>query len=113
VGAAAASDDWLAGHPPAWTWFTDYPPSEIDPAHPIVGCVQAAARELGIESRAEGIDTAYDGALLTRFGSTPSPAFGPGDLARAHAPDEWVGVEELVTCARLYARVIAAWCGME
>ena len=113
VARAAAADDWLAEHPPRWSWYTDYPPSEIDSTHPIVACVQAAARELGIESAAEGIDTAYDGALLTRFAATPSPAFGPGDLARAHAPDEWVGVEELVTCARLYARVIPAWCGVE
>ena len=24
-------DDWLAEHPPTWSWYTDYPPSEIDP----------------------------------------------------------------------------------
>ena len=59
----------------------------------------------------EGIDTTYDGALLTRLAGVPSPAFGPGDLGRAHAPDEWVGVDELVLGARAYARAICAWCG--
>lgn len=111
VSAAAAADDWLAVHPPRWTWYTDYPPSELDPTSPIVATVQAAARELGIEARVAGIDTAYDGALLTRFAATPSPACGPGELARAHAPDEWVAIDELIVCARLYARVLMAWCG--
>jgi len=111
--AARDEDGWLAEHPPTWTWYTDYPPSEIDPATPIVDVVRAAAGELGIDAVPEGIDTTYDGALLTLFAMTPSPAFGPGDLARAHAVDEWVGIDELVLGARLYARVIAAWCGPE
>ena len=111
VAGAAAADDWLAVHPPAWSWYTDYPPSEIDPGAAIIPAVQDAARPLGVVVAARGIDTTYDGALLTRFADTPSPAFGPGDLSRAHAPDEWVGIDELVLGAKLYARVILAWCG--
>ncbi|MGH3075648.1 MAG: M20/M25/M40 family metallo-hydrolase, partial [Gaiellales bacterium] len=110
--AAAAADGWMAEHRPTWSWYTDYPPSEIDLASPIVGAVQAAASELGIAAAAEGIDTTYDGALLTLFADTPSPAFGPGDLRRAHAVDEWVGIDELVLGACAYARVICAWCGV-
>jgi acetylornithine deacetylase len=113
VTAAAADDGWLAEHPPAWSWYTDYPPSEIDPEAPIVDVVRDVGRELGVDVEPEGIDTTYDGALLTLFAGTPSPAFGPGDLSRAHAPDEWVGIDELVLGARLYARAIVAWCGRE
>jgi acetylornithine deacetylase len=112
VAAVAAEDDWLAEHPPAWSWYTDYPPSEIDPDSPIIAVAQEAGRDLGFEIRAEGIDTTYDGALLTLFAQTPSPAFGPGDLSRAHAPDEWVGIEELVLGAKVYARAISHWCGV-
>jgi acetylornithine deacetylase len=111
VTDAAARDSWLAEQPPSWSWFTDYPPSEIDPEAPIIGVVQEAGRELGVDVRPEGIDTTYDGALLTLFAGTPSPAFGPGDLRRAHAPDEWVGIDELALSARLYARAMVAWCG--
>jgi len=112
VAEAAGVDDWLAEHPPTWSWYTDYPPSEIDSASEIVATVRQVGAELGIDVRPEGIDTTYDGALLTLFADTPSPAFGPGALARAHAPNEWVGIDELVLSARLYARVIAAWCGL-
>lgn len=111
VAGAAADDDWLAANPPAWSWFTDYPPCEIDLATPIVDVVREASRPLWVEVRPRGIDTTYDGALLSLFAETPSPAFGPGTLDRAHAPDEWIGIDELVLGARLYARVIAAWCG--
>jgi acetylornithine deacetylase len=110
VTDVASADDWLAEHPPTWSWYTDYPPSEIDPASPIVAVAQEAGRDLGLDVRAEGIDTTYDGALLTLFAETPSPAFGPGDLTRAHAPDEWVGIDELVVGAKLYARAISLWC---
>jgi acetylornithine deacetylase len=113
VAAAAAADDWLAARPPSWSWYTDYPPSEIDPGADIVGAVQRAVADLGVEALAEGIDTTYDGALLTLFAGTPSPAFGPGDLRRAHAPDEWVGIDELILGARAYARVLGDWCGVE
>jgi acetylornithine deacetylase len=111
VAEAAAADGWLAANPPTWSWYTDYPPSEIDPQAPIVSVVCEVAAGLGVDSVAEGIDTTYDGALLTLFADTPSPAFGPGDLRRAHAVDEWVGIDELVLGARLYARAIVAWCG--
>jgi acetylornithine deacetylase len=107
----AAHDDWLEAHPPRWTWATDYPPSEIDHGEAIVAVASEAARAVGGGGVPEGIDTTYDGALLTRLAGVPSPALGPGDLGRAHAPDEWVGIDELRAGARAYVRAIAAWCG--
>jgi acetylornithine deacetylase len=109
----AAHDDWLRANPPQWTWATDYPPSEIDHGEAIVAVASEAARAVGGGGVPEGIDTTYDGALLTRLAGVPSPALGPGDLGRAHAPDEWVGIDELRAGARAYVRAIAAWCGLE
>src|SRR6185312_6592929 len=97
-------EGWLAEHPPGWTWHTDYPPSEIPEDSEIIGCVCEAMADLAIDPQLTGIDTTYDGALLTILADTPSPAFGPGDLRRAHAPEEWVGVDELVAGARAYVR---------
>jgi acetylornithine deacetylase len=111
VERAAGRDDWLVANPPVWTWATDYPPSEIDPDGEIVAVASEAAAAVGADGRAEGVDTTYDGALLTRLAGVPSPAFGPGDLGRAHAPDEWVGVDELAQAARAYARAVSSWCG--
>jgi acetylornithine deacetylase len=112
VASAAAVDDWLREHPPTWSWSTDYPPAEIAPDEEIIAVALGAAKEVGGTHGAVGIDTTYDGALLTLFARTPSPAFGPGDLGRAHAPNEWVGVDELVQSAKAYARAITCWCGV-
>jgi acetylornithine deacetylase len=111
VEAATGDDDWLQANAVRWRWATDYPPSEIDPAEPILAVARAAAAAIGADSHHEGIDTTYDGALLTRLAGVPSPAFGPGDLRRAHALDEWVGIDELAAGARAYARALLAWCG--
>ena len=100
----------MRSHPPSWTWFTDYPPSELESDAPILATAKDAGQSLGLAVESLGIDTTFDGALLTRLAGIPSAAFGPGDLGRAHAPNEWVGVDELVLCARLYARILMSWC---
>jgi acetylornithine deacetylase len=110
VAAAAGADEWLSEHPPRWTWHCDYPPAEMT-GHPINDVVQGACRALGLPCAVVGIDTTFDGALLTCLGATTCPAFGAGDLRRAHKPDEWIGVDELVRGAQLYARVLVDWCG--
>lgn len=112
VGRACEGDDWLQEHPPSWTWMLDYPSSEIDAGAHIVTAAQAAARRVGGGGELVGLDSGFDGALLSTIYGIPSPAFGPGDLRRAHATDEWVGVSELVDAARAYAQVIVDWCGV-
>jgi acetylornithine deacetylase/succinyl-diaminopimelate desuccinylase-like protein len=43
--------------------------------------------------------------LFVNEGNTPCVMYGPGDVRRAHAADEFVPLEEVVTCAR----VLAVW----
>lgn len=112
VTEATAASDWLAAHPVTYSWATDYPPSEIPHDHETVLLAQAAGRQLGIDVKPLGIDTTYDGALLTVLGGTVTPAIGPGAQIRGHAPDEWVGVNELLDAARMYVRLITGWCGV-
>jgi acetylornithine deacetylase len=112
VNQAVAGSDWLQAHPVQYSWATDYPPSEIPHDHPTVLLAQAAGRDLGLEVTPVGIDTTYDGALLTVLGDTVTPAIGPGDQRRGHAPNEWVGVDELLLGAQVYIRLITGWCGV-
>jgi acetylornithine deacetylase/succinyl-diaminopimelate desuccinylase-like protein len=37
--------------------------------------------------------------------------YGPGDARAAHAPDEWVAIDEVVDCARVLTRLIIDVCG--
>lgn len=58
----------------------------------------------GEKASVGGVDYWTDGAHLARTG-TKTVVFGPGDIAQAHASTEFVSVEQLVSCAKIYARL--------
>ena len=41
----------------------------------------------------------------------PTVIYGPGSLEQAHAVDEWIQIDELVSAAAVYARDDRQWCG--
>jgi acetylornithine deacetylase len=112
VGSAAAADPWLVENPPAWTWLSNFPPREVAPDHEIVAMTLASAKDVGRESHVAGLDSWDDAATFTRFGGTPTIAFGPGDLRYAHAVDEFVPVEDLVDHCAASALIAMRWCGV-
>jgi acetylornithine deacetylase len=46
-----------------------------------------------------------DMRLLVNEGRTPTVIFGPGNVKVAHAADEYVPLDQVITCAR----VLAVW----
>jgi len=52
-----------------------------------------------------GVDYFSDGAVLAA-GGIPSVLFGPGDIAQAHTPDEWISIESLEQAERLLTRFL-------
>jgi acetylornithine deacetylase/succinyl-diaminopimelate desuccinylase-like protein len=86
---------------PELAWF---PPTAIDPAHPLVAAAAGAARDvLGREVPLGTMPAFTDGTHWSLAGMPTIPAFGPGLLPLAHRPNEWVAVEEVVQAARIYA----------
>ncbi len=112
---AAAADPWLAENPPAIEWSVDVPPAEVSPDEPIVATTLAAGADVGRPGRLTGLDSWHDGATFTRFGSTPSIAFGPRGLGPSgeripHTIDEHVPVDDLVACAQALAVAAMRFC---
>jgi acetylornithine deacetylase len=58
-----------------------------------------------------GVPYGSDQRLLVGLGGVPTVLYGPGDVRKAHAPDESVPVAELVDVTRTLIRLIAATCG--
>ena len=86
-------------------------PNEVAPDHPIV---RALGRSLGYEAgRApvEGLACWTDAALLTAAG-IPAICFGPGDIALAHAAEEYVMVAEIERATRVLTTLIGDWFGL-
>jgi len=86
---------------PDLAWF---PPSSIDPRHPLVAAAQSSARDvLGRDVPAGTMPAFTDGTHWHLAGSACIPAFGPGTLLVAHRPNESVAVAEIIEAARIYA----------
>ena len=82
---------------------------ETDPTHPFVALVRGAlAAELGREVDVAGVPWGADMRLWTARGIPTVMAGTPG-IERAHAVDERVRVDDLVTLARTIVRVATAF----
>lgn len=120
IVAVAAADPWLREHPPVFRWggrsmIEDrgevFPSFETDPAHPAASLLTHAHAEVYGTAPPCRMSTSVCDAGWIATREIPAAIYGPGRWEQAHAVDEYVATEDLVACARVYARLIAAWCG--
>ncbi len=106
IAKAAASDPWLAEHPPRVDVVAEPGHVARDPAGRPDRLDDARSTEdVGRPGALSGLDSWYDGATFTRLGGTPAIAYGPPGFAPdgrsvAHTIDEYVPVDGLVACAQ-------------
>lgn len=82
----------------------DRPPVEVAEDSPVVVALAAAHEAVvGEPARYGGVPGATDGTILTRETGMPTVVYGPGGKWIAHQADEYVEVDEIVRCARVYA----------
>jgi acetylornithine deacetylase len=112
IERAAATDPWLAEHPPHVSWAPEVPSSEVSPDDPVVAEALRATADIGRTGKVAGLENWHDGATFTRAGGTPSIGFGPGDVNVAHTVDEHVPVDDLVACAQALALTAMRYCGV-
>jgi acetylornithine deacetylase len=112
VLAACAADSWLSEHPPRVEWPGDVPPGWVAPEHSVAATTLAAMEALELPRTVAARTTFFDGPTFSRAG-IPTIAFGPGDILRAHAVDEFVPIDELVRAAQVLAVAAMRFCGVE
>lgn len=84
--------------------LVDRPPVEVPVTHPVVTALAAAHTAVtGDEPVYGGVPGSTDGTVLTHWGGIPSVVYGPGGKWIAHQADEFVEVEEIVRCTRVFA----------
>jgi acetylornithine deacetylase len=113
IAAAADADPWLHDHPPTVEWWgAQFDPAFTDPTDPIVQTLTETHHAAsGTEAVLRGMPYGADMRLLVRVGDTPTVLYGPGDVRRAHAPDEFVPTDELVTATKALILTILRFCG--
>lgn len=84
-------------------------PTMTDREAPIVRSTAAAIEAvLGRQARYVVSPGTYDQKHIDRIGRLKNCiAYGPGELALAHQPDEWVGVDDMADAAEVMALVLA------
>ncbi len=87
-------------------------PNDLAPTHPLVRALEASCAAQGITPRLDGLSCWTDAALLSAAG-IPALCFGPGDIALAHAAEEWVAVEEIGQATAILTECIHRWDGDE
>ncbi len=118
----AAADPWLREHPPTFQWggrsMIDER-GEIFPAVALADDAPGLATLLAAHQAITGSvpvpvmwPSVSDAGWLAQAG-IPTVIYGPGSLTEAHTTNESIAIADLITAARVYARLIVDWCGLE
>jgi acetylornithine deacetylase len=83
-------------------------PSDVPISAPIVERLQSALRNENVPVRIDGLSAWTDAALLNEAG-IPAVCFGPGDIALAHAAEEFIPVAEILSATRVLASLVSDW----
>lgn len=113
VTRAATAHAYLTQHPPVVEWWGgQFMPACTAADAAIVGAAWQAIHEVtGEAPRVEGMTYGADMRLLVNEGNIPTVLFGPGDVRRAHRPDESVPIADLLVVAQVVALMALRFCG--
>ncbi len=114
IMSVAAADPWLREHPPVITYFGgQFIAAETPQDAPICAVLRKA--HTGVTGKPLATEAATYGADMRHFiafGGMPCVMYGAGDIKLAHAPDEYLEVDELLTAVKVVALALAEWCGV-
>ncbi len=116
VHALAQTDDWLRENPPLLKGpvLQNWRPFKIDVDFEGVKVLASSYEEAtGEKATHSGFRATCDATWLNENG-VPAVTFGPGGLELGvHGPNEYVPIDELIRCAKVYALTIVNWCGVK
>jgi len=114
IARLAEADPWLRNHPPAMTWLAgQFAPAGVPIDSPLVEALSQAWRETSsTPARIEAVTYGADMRHFLNSGGVPCVMFGAGNVRLAHAPNEFIPQEDLLTAVMTTALLIARWCGV-
>ena len=113
VRDAASTRPWLIDNPPVVEWVEgQFEPGTTPKDAPIIERLSCAHEAVtGTPASLFGIPCGTDLRLFTRHAGIPTVLYGPGNILNAHTADEYVSLDQVVTCTKVLARTMLAWCG--
>jgi acetylornithine deacetylase len=113
IQLVAESDLWLSQHPPKVEWFEgQFESGQTSLDHPFIQQLGAVHQQVtGSVPVFRAVTYGSDMRLFTNYAKIAATHYGPGDVGVAHAVNEFVLLDEVVTVTKVVANMIAQWCG--
>ncbi len=113
VREACDADPWLRDHPATIEWWGgQFASGRLSDDSDLLDRVRRAHSAVGGKAQEEWLAPfGSDLRLMTGIGGVPTLQYGPGDVALAHAADESVALDEVLTAARALAVLAVEMCG--
>ncbi|HEX2912702.1 MAG TPA: ArgE/DapE family deacylase [Chloroflexia bacterium] len=113
IKAICDQDEWLREHPVAVDWYGgQFASGQLPVEHSLIKLVSNHHQLLhGNEPDVFGAPYGSDLRLMVGLGNIPTLHYGPGDVKKAHAPNEFVPVDELEKCAQTLILTVLRFCG--
>jgi acetylornithine deacetylase len=113
IDSISQTDDWLREHPPLFKApaIQNWRPFRVDVEHPGVQTLARSFQEVAERTAIHsGFKATCDATWLNELG-VPAATFGPGGLELGvHGPDEYVPIDDLILCTKVYALTALQWC---
>jgi acetylornithine deacetylase len=112
VDRSARQHPYLREHRPVVEWWGGQflPARTADDAAIVTTTIGAVTAVTGTAPRLEGMTYGADMRLLVNEAGIPTVLFGPGNVRRAHRPDESVPIADLIVVAQVIALTALRFC---
>jgi succinyl-diaminopimelate desuccinylase len=85
-----------------------FEPTRAPEDAPLIGALTSAIEQItGRKASLVASPGTYDQKHVARIAGVPHcVAYGPGDLAMAHQPDEYCSVDDIISCTKVLALAV-------
>ena len=110
VDEANQKDSFLKNNPAHLQFLHHDDSTRQSPQIPLAMALSNSLKDNGFGGEIIPGPFACDARHLVNQGNIPSVIFGPGSIAQAHKPDEYIDLSEYLSCIEHLISFIVFWC---
>jgi acetylornithine deacetylase len=111
IQAATEKDPWFEKYPACVSFLHHRNSSKCPPEHGIIETVgEAIQAATGRLPKVGGAPYGSDMDMLINQAGIPTVILGPGSIAQAHKADEYVSIEQYISCIKALSLSMYRWC---
>jgi len=104
-------DEWLREHFELTFPMLNSDGNLLPSDHPLVISLLAAVRGNGLPGEVIGMTGSCDAWFYNNMAKIPTVVMGPGSIAHAHAKDEQIAIDDILTASSILVDFVLGFCG--